>query len=178
MKDSSAPHTACGGAALSAERDGPAGQGTGLPIVAADESVRKISANAFPQADGVWPLARSERSGMIRHDEHAEFNICVLKSFHYRTDHLIVDILNGADLIFRTSLMPHLIWRFDMYIDKIIPILSQRFHCRLSFPAIIGVQTAVGALHDNIVHPGSHRDSLQQIDSGDHSAFYTILLFK
>src|SRR5699024_5678174 len=71
VKDSSAPHTACGGAALSAERDGPAGQGTGLPIVAADESVRTISANAFPQADGVWPLARSERSGMIRHDEQS-----------------------------------------------------------------------------------------------------------
>ena len=122
--------------------------------------------------------AHTHRGRMIRHDKHAEIRTGLFKCLCHRTNHLIINVLNRADLIFRTSLMPHLIGSFYMYIDKIIPILSQRFHCRLSFPAIIGVQTAVGALHDNIVHPGSHRDSLQQIDSGDHSAFYTILLFK
>ena len=65
-----------------------------------------------------------------------------------------------------------------MYIDKIISVFSKRLHGCPSLACIVRIQSAVGAFHDDIIHPGSHGNPFKKIHCGDHCTFFVEFLFK
>ncbi len=65
-----------------------------------------------------------------------------------------------------------------MDIGKIISLLCQGPHRRIHLSRIVGVQPAVGPLHQSHAHARSHSDTLEQIHRRHHHALLSGLLLK
>ena len=122
--------------------------------------------------------AHMHRCRMIRHDKHTEIHAGFSQRIRHRADHLLINVLDRGNLIGNASLMPHLVRRFNVYVDEIISFICQRFYRRFAFSPVIRIQAAVGAFNCNIVHTGTHRDPFQKVHGGDHGASDAVLLFK
>ena len=102
----------------------------------------------------------TDRRRMIRHHQHSEIHPGGVQPFLHEADHSLIQVFNGLHLALYAALMPHLVGSFHMDIGEIIAVFRQSVHGRLGLPFIVGIQRAVRALDNDILHACADRDAL------------------